>query len=159
MNSFLLHAPCSPNRVVRISSALPRTQMQKPREWSTRNWDATRDRLGGTYQCAAARAGCWEEAARTVSFLPSMQARVSLRAFIRNTCTCIYYCTCNRSIAVLGSEMAIPVVDVSTACSEEVESGVVQQIHTAFSTVGFVFITGHGIPRQLVRAATLDSRL
>ena len=55
--------------------------------------------------------------------------------------------------------MAIPVVDVSTACSEEVESGVVQQIHTAFSTVGFVFITGHGIPRQLVRAATLDSRL
>ena len=62
-------------------------------------------------------------------------------------------------IAVLGSEMAIPVVDVSTACCEEVESGVVQQIHTAFSTVGFVFITGHGIPRQLVRAVTLDSKL
>ena len=42
--------------------------------------------------------------------------------------------------------MSIPVVDVSSV----EESSVVQQIHDAFSTVGFVFITGHSIPRELV---------
>ena len=45
--------------------------------------------------------------------------------------------------------MSIPVVDISH-WSGAVEDGLVQQIHDAFTTVGFVFITGHGIPRERV---------
>ena len=49
----------------------------------------------------------------------------------------------------------IPVVDVSSAInSVEGSDPVVQQIHDAFTTVGFVFITGHGIPRELVSRLT-----
>ena len=50
---------------------------------------------------------------------------------------------------------SIPVVDVSSASGAvEGSDPVVQQIHDAFTTVGFVFITGHGIPRELVTTCT-----
>ena len=50
-----------------------------------------------------------------------------------------------------GPSTSIPVVDLSSASSAvEGSDPVVQQIHDAFTTVGFVFITGHGIPRELV---------
>ena len=48
--------------------------------------------------------------------------------------------------------MSIPVVNVSGVLSGVIEkSPVLQQLHNAFTTVGFVFITGHGIPREMVR--------
>ena len=46
--------------------------------------------------------------------------------------------------------MSIPVVDISSVDHGLVGSPVVQDVHTAFTTVGFMFITGHGIPRELV---------
>ena len=50
--------------------------------------------------------------------------------------------------------MAIPVVDFQSAVSSSGEglaaSPVVQQLHAAFTTVGFVFLTNHGIDRKLV---------
>ena len=49
--------------------------------------------------------------------------------------------------------MSIPVVDISH-WSGAVEDSLVQQIHDAFTTVGFVFITGHGIPRERVSYCT-----
>ena len=42
--------------------------------------------------------------------------------------------------------MSIPEVDISN----RERSIVVQQIHEAFSTVGFAFITSHNIPKELV---------
>ena len=39
--------------------------------------------------------------------------------------------------------MSLPIIDISSP-------DVAQQFYEAFSTVGFAFITGHGIPRELV---------
>ncbi len=49
--------------------------------------------------------------------------------------------------------MAIPVIDFQALSEEGLEPDgyVVEQFHSAFSTVGFVFITSHGIDRKLVR--------
>jgi isopenicillin N synthase-like dioxygenase len=48
---------------------------------------------------------------------------------------------------------SIPVVDFEGVSStlELSSCPQVEQIHSAFSTVGFVFIKNHGIPRKLVR--------
>ena len=51
--------------------------------------------------------------------------------------------------------MSLPVVDISHWSGAVEESPVVQQIHDAFTTVGFVFITGHGIPREMVSCITV----
>jgi isopenicillin N synthase-like dioxygenase len=45
--------------------------------------------------------------------------------------------------------MSIPVVDLSTESIEE-NSAVLQQIHNAFTAVGFLFVRGHGIPREMI---------
>ena len=50
--------------------------------------------------------------------------------------------------------MSIPVVDVSTESIEE-NSAVLQQIHNAFTAVGFLFVRGHGIPREMVGAMSI----
>lgn len=47
--------------------------------------------------------------------------------------------------------MSIPILDISSVNRHGLEGSlVVQDMHAAFTTVGFVFITGHGIPRELV---------
>ena len=49
--------------------------------------------------------------------------------------------------------MSIPVVDIAEvlSCSERLDScDAVQKLHSAFTTVGFVFIRNHGIDRKLV---------
>ena len=52
--------------------------------------------------------------------------------------------------------MSIPVVDLEGVFSVIELGGWLQvdQIHSAFSTVGFVFIKNHGIARKTVRAFT-----
>ncbi len=50
--------------------------------------------------------------------------------------------------------MAIPVVDFQALSAAEKgvtpDLPVIEELHSAFSTVGFVFITNHGIDRKLV---------
>jgi len=45
--------------------------------------------------------------------------------------------------------MSIAVVDISSVVRDHIwrEPSIMQQIHTALTTVEFVFITGHGISR------------
>ena len=51
------------------------------------------------------------------------------------------------------SQAEIPVVDFSSvfSCADLASCPQTAQIHTAFTTVGFVFIKNHGIQRKLVR--------
>ncbi len=51
-----------------------------------------------------------------------------------------------------GTGMAIPVVDFHTLSDSTPasECPVIKQLHSAFSTLGFVFITNHGIDMKLV---------
>lgn len=55
----------------------------------------------------------------------------------------------------LYSAMAIPVVDLQEVLSSSSDlegyPPQVEQLNSAFSTVGFVFIKNHGIPRKLVQ--------
>ena len=53
----------------------------------------------------------------------------------------------------LHSTMAIPVVDLHEVLLSGADLGScpqVEQLNSAFSTIGFVFIKNHGIPRKLV---------
>ena len=53
----------------------------------------------------------------------------------------------------MASGDSIPIVDLEGLSREQDLSGCpqVQQIHSAFTTVGFVFIKNHGIQRKTVR--------
>ena len=53
--------------------------------------------------------------------------------------------------------MSIPVVNLSGSAVER--DAVLQLIHDAFTTVGFVFVTGHTIPREVVYATCESSIL
>ena len=54
------------------------------------------------------------------------------------------------------ARMSIPIVDVSGDVSCRSPRGpVTQQIHDAFTAVGFVFITGHGIPGKTASSYAL----
>ena len=47
--------------------------------------------------------------------------------------------------------MAVPIIDLSGVNLDSVERDpVLQQLHDALTTVGFIFVTGHGIPRDKV---------
>ena len=57
----------------------------------------------------------------------------------------------NKAIPVVNfRELSSPGQDVDLA-----DSPTVQELHTAFSTVGFVFLTNHGIGRKLVGGGLL----
>ena len=53
---------------------------------------------------------------------------------------------------VLAVMVSIPVVDVSELSAQSVQESpnLLQQVDDAFRTVGFVFVCGHGIPREMV---------
>lgn len=55
----------------------------------------------------------------------------------------------------------IPVVDLEGVYSSPDLSSCPQvgQIHSAFSTIGFVFVKNHGIPRKSVSSFDSDSRM
>ena len=53
--------------------------------------------------------------------------------------------------------VSIPEVDVSELSAKSVQESpnLLQQVHDAFRTVGFVFVCGHGIPREMVDQARI----
>ena len=58
-------------------------------------------------------------------------------------------------VSIPGVAMSIPVVDFEKvlSCSEGeglASCDAVQELHSAFTTVGFVFIRNHGIDRRMV---------
>ena len=61
-------------------------------------------------------------------------------------------------LACTSNRMAIPVVDLEGVFSSPDLSSCPQvaQIHSAFSTIGFVFIKNHGIPRKSVSSCDSD---
>ncbi len=69
------------------------------------------------------------------------------------------YVPCTTTCCGLGTSrtMAIPVVDFQALSEKGVtpDLPVVEELHSAFSTVGFVFITNHGIDRKLVSRGPL----
>lgn len=64
----------------------------------------------------------------------------------------VWFGTECEEVTLMATEDSIPVVDFKgvSSCQDLATCPQVQQLHSAFTKVGFVFIKNHGIDRKLV---------